>query len=597
MKLSKLYTNQPTFFEPILFESGLNVVLAEIRLPENKKKDTHNLGKTTLGRILDFCFLSKKQNNFFLFKHINVFKGFIFFLEVELPSGTYLTVSRSVENSSKIRFKKHHQCHQDFNLLPDNAWDHRDLPFERAQKMMDGLLDWQAIKPWPFRNILGYQLRTQDDFQEVFHLNKFKGKHIHWKPFLAFLLGFDASLIEKHYQLEEQCKKLEAEEKTINKQLSGTAEELSKIQGMLLIKKDEAKKKQERLDQFNFHNQDLERTEQLVHDLDEEISELNARRYSLKLNQKKIQKSLDEESSLFDTKQASILFQQAGVFFDGQIKRDFDQLVEFNKAITDERQAYLTEEHKQILEEINNLNETLKDLNQKRSLTLSFIKDSDVFNKYRILSDELVELRSDITFFEKQQQHLQELKNYRESIREINNQIEEVRSKIEEDVEKHNQDETSLFSSIRLYFNEIVQAVISRQAVLSVAINRLGHLEFDVAILDQSGNSTSADLGHTYRKLLCIAFDLAILRAHDQTTFPRFVFHDGVFESLDDRKKTNLLKVLRDYVKTGIQPIITLIDSDLPPATRKTAIFDPEDIILTLHDEGDAGRLFKMKAW
>ena len=57
MKLSKLYSNKPKIFEAIEFESGLNVVLAEIRLPENKKKDTHNLGKTTLGRMLDFCLL------------------------------------------------------------------------------------------------------------------------------------------------------------------------------------------------------------------------------------------------------------------------------------------------------------------------------------------------------------------------------------------------------------------------------------------------------------------------------------------------------------------------------------------------------------
>ncbi|WP_233450839.1 hypothetical protein [Xylella taiwanensis] len=42
--------------------------MAEIRLPENKQKDTDNLGKTTLGRLLDFCFLSKRNPKFFLFK-------------------------------------------------------------------------------------------------------------------------------------------------------------------------------------------------------------------------------------------------------------------------------------------------------------------------------------------------------------------------------------------------------------------------------------------------------------------------------------------------------------------------------------------------
>jgi hypothetical protein len=40
MKLSKLYSNRPDIFEPIDFVTGLNVVLAEIRVPENRKKDT-----------------------------------------------------------------------------------------------------------------------------------------------------------------------------------------------------------------------------------------------------------------------------------------------------------------------------------------------------------------------------------------------------------------------------------------------------------------------------------------------------------------------------------------------------------------------------
>jgi uncharacterized protein YydD (DUF2326 family) len=57
---------------------------------------------------------------------------------------------------------------------------------------------------------------------------------------------------------------------------------------------------------------------------------------------------------------------------------------------------------------------------------------------------------------------------------------------------------------------------------------------------------------------------MSLLPAHIDQKFPRFVYHDGVFESLDDRKKENLLTVIRNYADLGIQPIITLIDSDLP---------------------------------
>ena len=131
-----------------------------------------------------------------------------------------------------------------------------------------------------------------------------------------------------------------------------------------------------------------------------------------------------------------------------------------------------------------------------------------------------------------------------------------------------------------------------------IRLNKKGHLEFKAEILDESGTATSAHDGHTYRKLLCIAFDLAVLRANLDANFPRFVFHDGVFESLDDRKKNNLLAIIRQYAALGIQPVITLIDSDLPPQGEKDGpVFDEGEIVLTLHDENEQGRLFKIRTW
>jgi len=91
---------------------------------------------------------------------------------------------------------------------------------------------------------------------------------------------------------------------------------------------------------------------------------------------------------------------------------------------------------------------------------------------------------------------------------------------------------------------------------------------------------------------------MAVLRAHLDDKFPRFVYHDGVFESLDDRKKENLLKVIHRYAGLGIQLLITLIDSDLPPRKGKDdQVFDTKEIVLTLHDESKQGRLFKMRTW
>jgi uncharacterized protein YydD (DUF2326 family) len=598
MKLSKLYSNKLDIFAPVDFATGLNVVMAEIRLPENKDKDTHNLGKTTLGRMLDFGFLTGRDAKFFLFKHEDTFKDFVFFLEIELGDASFLTVRRGVEEASKVSFKKHEASHQDFTALADSGWDHFELPFERAKEMLDSLLDWRGLKPWSYRKAIGYLLRSQEDYGDVFQLKKFASAHADWKPFLAHILGFNAELVESHYKKEEELQEKQTTVQTITSELGGSVEDLSKIEGMLLLKQKEAEKKQKLLDAFDFRAQDKDRTKQVVDDIDSSIAELNAERYSLNQNKKKILTSLEDDQILFNPDEAQQLFQEVGVLFKDQIKKDFEQLISFNKAITDERRGYLQEERVEIDARLKDLNAELSSLGKKRSDMLAFLSSTDVFGKYKQVSDDLVTLKADIQNFERQRGFLTRLQQLRTDIRTINEQREHLQTQIEEDVEKQNTDAKSLFTSIRLFFSEIIEDVIDRKALLSVSPNRDGHLDFKVEILDESGNSTSADRGYTYRKLLCIAFDMALLRAHLDQKFPRFVYHDGFFESLDTRKKENLLTVIRQYAELGIQSIVTLIDSDLPPRNEKDGpVFNPEEIVLILHDETEQGRLFKMKSW
>ncbi|MDM9286628.1 DUF2326 domain-containing protein [Escherichia coli] len=571
--------------------------MAEIRLPENRSKDTHNLGKTTLGRLLDFGFLAKRDPKFFLFKHSDLFKEFIFFLEIELEDASFVTIRRSVKEATKISFKRHQAGHQDLSGLALTEWDHVNMPFERARELLDGVLDWRAIKPWAYRKGLGYLLRSQDDFRDVFHLRKFAAAHSDWKPFLAHVLGFDAQLIVEHYEKEEQLSKKQAIAQTIKNELGGSIEDISKIEGILLLKQKEAEKKQTLLDAFDFRTQDKDSTKQLVDDIDVKIASLNAVRYSYNQTKKKIISSLEEDQILFNPDEAQRLFEEAGVLFKGQIKKDFQQLIDFNRAITDERRGYLQEEREEVEAELKRINAELNFLGKKRSEMLSFLSETDIFGKYKQVSDEMVILRADITSLERQRGFLHRLQELRKEIRALTEERGNLQAQIEANVEKQNSDQDSLFSAIRVFFNEIVEEVIDRKALLSVSPNQLGHLEFKAEILDESGNATSADLGHTYRKLLCIAFDLAVLRAHLDEKYPRFVYHDGVFESLDDRKKENLLAIIRRYAELGLQPIITLIDSDLPVRAGDQPVFSSDEIVITLHDEGEKGRIFKMRAW
>ncbi len=598
MKLSKLYTNQPDRFEPVVFNTGLNVIFAEIRLAENRAKDTHNLGKSTVGRLIDFGMLLERDAKFFLYKHADLFVEFVFFLEVELADETYVTIRRPAREATKISFKRHPERAQDFTELEDADWDHTDVSIKRAKEILDGILDWRTIKPWSYRNALGYLLRSQDDYRDVFQIGTYSSKHVNWKPFLAHILGFDSSLVEQHYKKELELSDKEVAEKGIKRELGGSVEELSKIEGMLLLKAEETEKKQKLLNAFDFNLEDVDQTRLVVDEIEEKIAALNTERYALTKNRKRITTALEESKIQFSPDEATRLFGEAGVVFAGQIKKDFAQLIAFNQAITEERRRYLEEERQEIDVQLRRVSAELIDLNQARSARLSFLSETDSFTKYKQFTDEVVILKADIASLERQRVFLHKLQTLRSEIRALGEQKNRLQVQIEADVEKRNSDPKSLFSKIRLFFNEIIESVIGRKALLSVSPNKKGHLEFKAEILDETGNATSADDGHTYRKLLGIAFDLSVVRSHLDEHFPRFVYHDGVFESLDDRKKENLLEVIRQYANLGLQPIITLIDSDLPiRPNNDPPVFHESEIVLRLHDEGQDGRIFKMASW
>ena len=129
MKIRRLYTNQPEVFPLINFDEGLSVVVAEIRVPENRLLDTHNLGKSTVGELIDFCLARRKSTSFFLFKHNNLFADFVFFLEIELPTGAFLTIGRPVTPGSKISFVMRDDAIEDASHFTEEDWDHLGVSF------------------------------------------------------------------------------------------------------------------------------------------------------------------------------------------------------------------------------------------------------------------------------------------------------------------------------------------------------------------------------------------------------------------------------------------------------------------------------------
>lgn len=597
MKIRRLYSDQPVF-EDIEFNSGLSAVLAEIRIPKNRDLDTHNLGKTTVGELIDFCLLRGKHDKFFLYKHAARFADFTFRLELELDDGTYLTISRPVSPGPRVDFLRTNATTAPGDLPPLDEWDHTNVSFDRAKTLLNGWLGFTALAPWGYRKLSGYLIRSQYDYQDVFQLNKFSGKHVDWKPFVAHLLGMSADPVIELYDKREDLIAAEARLQTLTKEWGSDDIDPSLIDGLIAVKRREVLVGDEALDSFNFEVEDRETSTEVVEDIEVEIARLNEERYQLEQLTDRLHESLEDEQIVFKPKDAEKLFAEAGIAFGDQLKRDFQQLIDFNKAITQERHSALEEQISTNTSRLEQIAAALPELNARRAESLAFLRDSESIEKYKTVGRELTTLRADLQTLEARRAAAGRLLELRREQRELAEETGRIQSAVEEEIEEISKDDTSRFGRIRQYFTEIVHEVLGQNAILAIKVNGSGGLDFVAEFVGDGGTATSGDKGTSYKKLLCIAFDLTFLRAYASDPFPRFVYHDGALEQLEPRKRQKLLGVFRSYEQFGLQPIISLLDSDLPePIDSTVGALTSSEVVRILHDEGDSGRLFKMAPW
>jgi uncharacterized protein YydD (DUF2326 family) len=105
---------------------------------------------------------------------------------------------------------------------------------------------------------------------------------------------------------------------------------------------------------------------------------------------------------------------------------------------------------------------------------------------------------------------------------------------------------------------------------------------------------TAKDEGNTYMKLLCVAFDLAILCTYNKESYYRFIYHDDVLSQQDNGIKTRFLELIKEIIqKYNIQYILSVIKSDLPTDNEERPIrFEDNEIVLRLNDKDPSGTLF-----
>ena len=582
MKLIKVFSDGP--FKNVKFNEGYNIVLATIHDKENKK-DTHNLGKTSLLVVIDFLLLSTFTKKSPILAN-PIFSTQTFFLELLLNSGKYLVIRRGIEKPSKISFKLNEIPLTNFDIPTE--WDEENVAFEEAKDMLNTFLGYDVLPNWPYRKSISYFLRSQKDYLDVFQLNKFKGKHIGWKPFVFDLLGFDGSLVEKKLHCDDEIVEKKSEIATLQKQASIDIAERDKIIGLIEIKSEEKDRTEKEIDKFNFYSQDVTVTRELIDSIDTQLQTLNSERYRLGYEIKKINSSLEQTSVTVRLDKLKELYNEVELFFPESLSKQYEELERFTDAISSERRKYLEENLSFLKKEYAQINDAIKVKEQERSDKISILTEVDVYDKFKVYQKELASLEAELSLLQEKLRLIDNSSTIRTEIEKLKDERKEYIDKIREAIDGR------AHADINKIFNQIVTEVTDTNAIISIKQNSDANVEFEADYQTTTHVTTSEADGTSYKKLLCVAFDIALLVSYSSHSFYRFVYHDGVLEGLDDRVKQRLIMVTqRICSEYGLQYILSLIDSDIPKNVEDSNQEFPMDAVcLNLNDLDDSGKLF-----
>ena len=581
MKLKRIYANKN--FKNIEFNSEFNVVLADTK-ELDKKKDTHGLGKTSLIHVINFVLLGSFNKKVFGNK---VFKGVVFYGELELNNGQFLIIRREIDTHSKVSFKVNDFKSNDFVFPSD--WDFENLPFKKSREKLNEYLNFDVVSSYDYRKSITYFLRTQQDFLDVFKLNKFKGKHIDWKPFVFELLGYDGKLIVDKLDFEEKIKDKKNIIKTLKEEARIDIDEKDRLVGLLEIKEQEAQDAKQTIDKFNFYQNDTSLNQVLIEKIESEIQLLNTERYRLSYELNKIEESLRNVSDDVNLNSLEKLHKEVELFFPSELKKNFDELIQFNQAISKDRKKHLKKYHGELKTELQSVNTDLKKLESKKSELLSFLTEKDSYAKFKRYQKDLSRLEAEIERIKDKINAVDQSLSIKDEIKSIEKDVDSFTSKIRKTISKRKHAE------INKTFNYIISEVLGTHALISIKQNKQGNVEFSADYQNKEDlEITSESEGTSYKKLLCMAFDLSLLKHYSNNSFFKFVYHDGVLEGLDNRIKSRILDLIKQICnENNIQYILSLIDSDIPTDSQGEKYqFSDNEIRLRLHDKDDSGKLF-----
>jgi len=540
MFLKKLFIqNGQEVIRDITFHKGVNLIVDETPESENQQSTGNNVGKTTVLRLVDFCFGSDGKN---IYKDAEFKKQPNTIIENFLKKNNIIITVVLVENiddenSSQIIIRKNFLSYKNkIQEINGESITNND-EFDNTLKKL--VLDTDIEKP-TFRQIISKNIR--DEKNKMTNIVKILNPYTRPEEYEAlylFWLGLEFADMSEKYRLSEEKKS----EERLQKQLEKTTSSLSLIEQTLLFINGRIEELNNKKSTFNLttnYQDDINQLNEVKYQLNKVSSELGRLelRHDLLLESKE---NLEEQYTQIDTTQIKLLYEKAKSFIPN-IQVSFENTVKFHNDLISEKLKYIKKELPDLQKYITNTKMNLANISKlENELTKKLQKVG--------IAEDLEKIILELNQQYEKKGRLEEQKQFWEDSKTRLNAINETLERINNEIVSQDDLINNRIAEFNKYFTDFSNRLYGEYYLLSSPKNERG---YDLIVTNIEGNPSAGK-----KKGQIAAFDFAYIQFADISDIKclHFVMHDQL-ESVHDNQLNTLFSVASQINGQYIVPIL-----------------------------------------
>jgi uncharacterized protein YydD (DUF2326 family) len=570
--------SSPTrLFEPIIFKDGLNIILGKYT---KSGKDINGIGKTTIIHLIDYCLLADGvKSEFFSPKY-----SFLKKEEVKLDfmlGADMCSIERGFSDKRQVYFQVNNN-----NPVEYIDTDLRLILGAEIGRGQHGIYD-----PIWFRTLMSFFIQNDHNFQARDSKNVLKFTAGKRQPelltFIFFILGIDNSLIWNFDDKTVELKGLRSDQSRLTTQVvekTGKSVEYFRAECDLTSRRLE--KLEEGLNQYQF-SENTSDLEQKIQILNSKISVLNKEHLHLLTKFRNIQDSLRIELDV-DPVQVAGVYASIHSEFSSFIKRSLEEVIQFRKEITSNRNRFLAERESEYQNRLSAIKKMVASAEIERS---KIYKDLDAHAAFDALKSAYANLIDEKSRFASHLTYLQQLDEIEEKIADKKSDVGNVVAEMVSNKNRY----TEALDEIKTIFLDLVEGSVDIDGAdvtpffnIDFKANQQSPVQVKLEV------PRGGSLGKGRFKIL--AFDLTVFLSSlgNQSDLPRFLIHDGVFHAIAHKTRIKFLNYINKKLNSlgNAQYIITVNEDEItfPEHEGVSVSIDfnlDEKILLTLGDDPD----------